>query len=151
MAHLLAAASGLPWKPRGTRDEVCVAEFHAVLLEHLAVAAFDAVHLGRCSGESPLARALEHARWFVERHYAPFPMNFETALACFRTGLEVEPLVRLSPLFFRTRAFELEHGDFQERTFSGRFCSSFRPEVDSLSREPQRELARQVAVLADAR
>lgn len=147
VAHLLAAAAGLSWRPRGTRDEVCIAEFHAILLEHLGVASFDAVHLGRGSAGSPLARALKHARWFVDKHYAPFPMSFETALASFCKALDVELVVRLSPVFFKLRAFELEHEDFRGRTFAARFCSTFRPVADGVSREPQRELARQIEML----
>jgi len=146
LAHLLAAASGLPWKPKGTRDDVCRAEFAAVLLEHLGVYVFDAVVLGRGSANSVLDRTLEHARWFAIEHYAPFPESFDSALDRLRVGVDAEVLVRLSPVFFRLRAFELEHGDFRQRTFGARFCSTFRPEVDvdGSSRQPQRELACQV-------
>lgn len=147
LSHLLAAASGLPWKPKGTRDDVCRAEFAAVLLEHLGVYVFDAVVLGRGSTDTVLDRTLEHARWFVIEHYAPFPESFDSALARIRTAIDPEPLHRLAPIFFRLRAFELAHHDFRRRTFGARFCSTFQPEVDALSRRPQCELVFQVGQL----
>jgi hypothetical protein len=150
LCHIVAAASGLSWKPRGPRDAICVAEFNAVLLEHLLGGVLEAVLLGHVSPSAARERALEQGRWFVEDHYAPFPATFETAFDHFRAGLDTETVVRLSPIFFRLRAYELEHDDYRERSFSGRFCSSFPPEIDAGSREPQTELAQQLAALGCA-
>jgi hypothetical protein len=151
LAHLLAAASGLPWKPRGTRDDLCFAEFNAVLLEHLGVYIFDAVLLGRGNSQTAHVRALAHARWFALEHYAPFPVDFDSALARFRACLDSSVVVRLSPMFFRLRAFELSHHDFRAHTYSARFCSTFVPDVDAVSSEPQRLLASQLEALLGER
>ena len=147
VAHLLAAAGGIAWKPRGTRNEICLAELNAVLLEHLGVNTLEAVLLGRGHAGAALDRAIEHARWFATEHYAPFPESFDSALARFREGLDVEVIVRLSPVFFRMRAFELEHADFRERVFSAQFCSTLRPRVAPGWRELQQEFASQLGAL----
>jgi hypothetical protein len=146
VAHLLAAASGLPWKPHGTRDAICVAEFGAVLLEHLLGGVLEAVFLGHESLSTVCECALEQGRWFVETHYAPFPVSFEAAFLSFRGGLDAEAVVRLSPIFFRLRALEL-HEDVRMRTLAAQFCSTFQPELDAVSREPQRQLRHVVAGL----
>ncbi len=127
VAHLLAAAGGLPWKPSGTREEVCAAEFNAVLVEHLAVSVLEAELLGR--GSDLLEPTLRHLRWFVEEHYAPFPVSFDEALERFLHMLDREAVVRLSPVLFRTRVFELNEHDFRDRTLQGRFTSGFAPRV----------------------
>lgn len=147
LAHLIAAAAGLPWKPRGTRDQICFAEHAAIFLENLAVNAFDAVHCG--GNNDVLDRTVEHARWFVEQHYAPFPSSAEVALARVRDDADLEVIVGLSPIFFRLRAYELAHSDFRERTFGARFSSAFRSPIDDVSRGPQRVLAAQLVALRE--
>lgn len=131
VAHLLAAASGLSWKPSGTRDDVCFAELAAVLLEHLADNVSSAVLLGRGTAEGALSRTLEYARWFIDEHYKPFPVSFDRALAEFVSGLEIETAARLSPVLFRTRIFELEHQDARELVLEAAFSSHFVPEASS--------------------
>jgi hypothetical protein len=131
VAHLLAAASGLAWKPSGARDDVCRAEYNAVFIENL-------VHLDRA--ECGLERTIEHARWFVEQHYAPFPVTADAAVDSLVHALDVDMLTILSPVFFRMRAFERSHPDFLRRTYSGSFSSQFRPSVGALIGQAQREL-----------
>jgi hypothetical protein len=107
---------------------------------------FDSVVLGR-EGNNAVERSLEHARWFAEEHYAPFPASFDAALERFCRRLDVEAVVRLSPIFFRTRAYELEHPDFAFRSFGARFSSSFRPPVGDTSAELQAGLLHQLEQL----
>ncbi len=125
VAHLLAAAGGLPWRPLGTRDEVSTAEFNAVLLEHLASNVLNAVLLGSGTVEDALERTLEHARWFLEVHYAPFWCSFDEALAALATRVDVETVTRLSPVFFRVRVFELGHDGVREEKITASFSSAF--------------------------
>lgn len=146
VAHLLVAASWLPWKPTGTRDEICASEFNSVLLEHLAVDVLDAIVLGH-SAHGSLPRVLEYARHFAEVHYAPFPVSFEDAVDRFCEGLDAETILRLSPVFFRTRAFELAHQDRTDHVLSASFSSAFTPESCALTRSAREALARQLGAL----
>ena len=144
LAHLLAAASGLAWKPAGTREQICFAELHSVFLERLLGAALGVVLLEQ---KRDLGRTLDHTRWFVAEHYAPFPVGFEEALERLRRALDGEALLRLSPLFFRARAFELKHQDSRERTFSASFSSMLAPRASGLLHDARAELARYMAAL----
>ncbi|HZV01166.1 MAG TPA: hypothetical protein VFF73_30925 [Planctomycetota bacterium] len=104
----------------GTRDEICLAEFSAVFLEHLLGAALNVVLFGETRDVS---RVLEHARWFTDEHYAPFPISFDEAFRCLRAAAEPAVLVRLSPVFFRLRAFELSRTEFRTQTVCAAFSS----------------------------
>jgi hypothetical protein len=146
VAHLLAAAGGLPWKPAGTREEICYAEHAAVLLEHLSVAVLEAELFGR--GPDALDRTLAHSRWFVEEHYAPFPVSFDEALDRFVRELDREAVVRLSPVLFRTRVFELKEQDSRERTLQGSFSSQFNPRVTGPLLRAREALGRELEALA---
>jgi hypothetical protein len=101
------------------------------------------------TGGDPLARALEHARWFVEAHYAPFPVSFDEGLQAFARGLDLEAVVRLSPVFFRTQAFELEQGDARERVLHGAFSSEFAPEPEGVLSRLRQELESALVALAE--
>ena len=116
VAHLMLGWHGyMAWRPQGPRDMVCHAEFNAVYLEVLLLAGraeLVASGIGTATLEIPplslvLERAagstLEHMRWFVEQHYAPFPVPFGEALARFWASLKPERLERLLPLFWEAR------------------------------------------------
>src|SRR5207249_4300927 len=120
-------------------------ELSAVLIEHLCVNVFDGVYAGRGAPDTSAARALEHARWFVEEHYRPFPLPFEAALADLRARVDTEPLVRLSPVLFRVRARELEVPVSRRDRFHAAFSSLLAPR-GALSRV-QEELVRQLEVV----
>ncbi len=145
VAHLLAAAGGLSWRPAGTREEVCHAEFNAVLLEHLGVAVLESELLDR--DRDILKRTLGHARWFVEEHYAPFPVSFDEALERFVCKLDRETVVRLSPVLFRTRVFELKDPNSRERTLQGSFSSLFAPRVAGPLLRAKEALGRELEAL----
>lgn len=127
VAHLLAAASGLPWAPMGARESVCFSEFNSVFIEHLANHVVEHVHGGAIASRDILPVTLEHVRWFVEVHYAPFPVDFDEALERFRDGVDLEAVVRLAPVYFRTRAVELHRDDHRQRSFGAAFMSTWDP------------------------
>jgi hypothetical protein len=107
VAHLLiAAASRLPWRPQGESWLVRFAEYNAVFVEHLLVETFNCVAQGGIAPESVLPKVLKHARWFVEEHFAPFPVTAEEAYRHLCAGLDADALVRLSPYFFAVKSNE---------------------------------------------
>ena len=107
VAHLMLGWHGyMAWKPQGPRDEVCMAEFNAVYLEVLLVAAGPNEPLLRTGLWRAAGSTLEHMRWFAEQHYAPFPIPYGEALARFWATLRPYRLERLLPLFWEARQTE---------------------------------------------
>ena len=139
VSHLLLAASDqLPWRPSGTREEICFAEYNAVLLEHLLLRAVQ--------GEPPglaVRASLGHAAWFCREHYAPFPVEPAEALRRFREGLDPELVLRLFPFFWGVRVVELARGGAQDLTFRLAFESTDEPPAS-----PDCEAARRLARLS---
>lgn len=129
LAHLLIAANGgLPWLPRGNSWRL--AEYNAVFIETLLNHIRYAVVSRPMDGAVILKRTLRHARWFVEKHYAPFPVPAEEAYRLF--CWEIDPVVigRLSPLFFDLRAMEMHDPLGPEGGgFTIRFAASQTPPV----------------------
>lgn len=148
VAHLIAAASGLPWKPAGSREDVCFAEYNAVLVEHLAVEVHRCVVALERDRGRVLPSALEHARWFCTTHYAPFPVPPEEALQRFLAGLDRNIFVRLSPYFFQLKAAE---SSAVGTWYRGEFDSEDRPAVTLWPLACQRELGRQLRELVTLR
>lgn len=137
VSHLLLAASDkLPWRPSGTRVEICFAEYNAVLLEHLLLRAVQ--------GEAPglaVRASLGHAAWFCREHYAPFPVEPAEALRRFREGLDLEGALRLFPFFWGVRVVELASAGARGCTFRLAFDSGDEPPA-SPDCEASRRLAR---------
>jgi hypothetical protein len=106
LAHLLiASCSSLEWYPSGTDEQLRLAEYNAVLLENILDRSYSAasqpgLEAGIIDG------AINHARWFVENHYSPFPISAEEAYRRFCFRIRLEDLVRLSPYFFKQKARE---------------------------------------------
>lgn len=114
LAHLLVGAgSNLLWYPGGTDAEVRISEFNAVFLENLFSYAYDHVACGSIAQETILPRTMQYACWFVEKHYAPFPMPFDEAYRRFCAGINAEVLTNLSHYFFAQK--DLEHHDRQRK------------------------------------
>jgi hypothetical protein len=106
LAHLLVAANGgLPWLPFG--ESWRLAEYNAVFIETLLNHIRYAVVSQPIGGAVILKRTLRHARWFVDKHYAPFPVPAEEAYRLFCWQIYPSVIGRLSPLFFDLRAKEL--------------------------------------------
>jgi hypothetical protein len=127
LAHLIVAASGLPWKPAGPQSDICFAEYNAVLMEHL----LDRTYRAAISREFELSEVVPglvpHMTWFVTKHFAPFPATPEVALKKFRTGLSAESATRLSPLFYDMKRAELGDPGHMKATWTARFRSSTSP------------------------
>jgi hypothetical protein len=128
LAHLFVAANGgLPWLPRGEARPL--AEYNAVFVETLLNHIRYAVVSRPMDGADILRRTLRHARWFVEKHYAPFPVPAEEAYRLF--CWQIDPIVigRLSPLFFDLRTVELQAPGGPEEGVSLTFAASHAPPV----------------------
>ena len=101
LAHLLVGVgSNLLWYPGGTDAEVRISEFNAVLLENLLSYTYEHVTCRSIELEVILPKTAQYACWFVEKHYAPFPMSFDEAYRRFCAGINVEVLTNLSHYFF---------------------------------------------------
>jgi hypothetical protein len=116
LAHLLIAANGgLAWRPCGHDAERRTAEYNAILLEHLMDRVYNSVMLRPSPVREILAATLRHARWFVDEHYAPFPVPAEEAYRQFCWQIDPILMVRLSPLFFDLKHLERTDPDCRSR------------------------------------
>jgi len=107
LAHLLIAAAGnLPWRPAGEDKLVRHAEYNAVFVETLLDQIYNCVVFRSIRPDAILAECLRYGRWFVEEHFAPFPMPAEEAYRLFCRNINAAPLVRLSPYFFAQKRLE---------------------------------------------
>lgn len=112
MCHLLiAACSRLEWHPSGSRDLMCLAEYNAVLLETLLSRIAYATRDGHVFQPSLIAAVTKRMRWFVYRHFAPFPMEGEELWARFAGNIAAADVVRLCPYYFAMWAAERDHAD----------------------------------------
>jgi LPS sulfotransferase NodH len=139
LAHvLIGMGSSLLWCPRGSDDEVRISEFNAVFLEHLLSTAYECVMCRSISLQEILPKALRHARWFVQEHYAPFPMATEEAYRQFCTGIDPATLADLSPYFFMQKDRE-RVGNHRRRVWEMRLKR--RPPVELSERGHQFQAA----------
>ena len=112
LAHLLVAMSSpLLWLPQGKDHEVRLAEYNAVFLEHLLSNAYNCVVYRSIASKDVLAETLRFVRWFVEKHYAPFPIAPEEAYRQFCWGIDPVAVSSLAAYFFVQRARELQGGN----------------------------------------
>ena len=117
LAHLLVAASStLPWKP-GRGNKAKLAEFNAFLVENILDAIYNCVLHKTDRVDRILPFAAARARWFVEEHYAPFPMSTKGAFDEFRARIDGASMVRLSPLFLNQKRCERTYPHFRSRTY----------------------------------
>jgi hypothetical protein len=112
LAHLLIAmSSDLHWLPKGSPDQVRISEYNAVLLERLLSNTYNCVALRLIEPGDVVSETLDYARWFVEKHYAPFPVAAEEAYRQFCGGIDAGAVASLAPYFFVQRARELRARD----------------------------------------
>lgn len=139
LAHILVAASGnLDWLPVGTDHEIRIAEYNATFLENLLSKTFHNV-LNKSECPPPiLDGALRFLRWFVIKHFAPFPMPPEEAYRRFCWGIDASTVVRLSPLFFAMRLAEHTDEGFREKRWETHFSAQDVPETTEFTAECQR-------------
>jgi len=114
LAHLLVGmGSNLPWCPAGPDTEVRISEFNAAVLENLLSYTYEHIARQSITLEAVLPATLQYARWFVEKHYAPFPIPLDEAYRRFRLGIDIDAITDLSHYFFtqKERERQDEHHD----------------------------------------
>jgi hypothetical protein len=130
VAHLLLAASGgLCWFPAGEIDTVRVAEYNAVFLENLFHNSYMCIVSRSIEPRAILPLTIKYARWFVEHHFAPFPLTAEEAYCQFCRGLNPEMLTRLSPVFFEQKRKE-QQTDYKNRQWELRLPLTGHTDLD---------------------
>lgn len=107
LAHLIIAANGdMAWAPEGGTEAIKLAEYNAVFLEHLLNNIYDAVMSQHTNGWEAFSPTLTYARWFVESHFAPFPISAEEAYCQFCWHIDGKTIVGLSSYFFEQKRAE---------------------------------------------
>lgn len=126
VAHLMVAANGrLQWLPEGDKAVIKIAEYNAVFLEHLLNETYNDIISGACNLPKGFERALLHARWFVETHYAPFPLLAEEAYSQFCRHVDPAKITRLCIYFFEQKRAERRDPDFMSKRWELTFnCDS---------------------------
>lgn len=143
LAHLLiAATTKLEWNPQGSPDHARLAEYNAVLLETLFYRIGYLVRDGYRPDPSVLGATLRRMRWFVYKHYHPFPMEAEEAFCRFCCSVAPERIVRLSPLFFDLWFEEIAEENPQARDWALSFNEHATPVTSDLTKRCQETVAR---------
>jgi precorrin-6B methylase 1 len=128
LAHLIIAANGnLYWSPQGDRETLKLAEYNAVFLEHLLNNIYNCVVSQKQSELDAFSQTLAHARWFVEKHFAPFPLSPEEAYCQFCRHIDPEMIVGLSPYFFEQKRAERNNSDYKRMSWMLTIYSNDRP------------------------
>lgn len=118
LAHVIvAASSNLSWLPTATGDELRMAEYNAVLMENLFDKTLYFVKHKKPDIDTILRPALKYLRWFVDKHFAPFPIPAEEAYRRFCNSIDEESVVRLSPYFFNLSMAQSNQPDFMQKTW----------------------------------
>jgi len=153
LAHLLIAASGnMPWAPEGDDATIRFAEYNAVLIEDLLDRILWAL-LSRCvKDDKAISQTAIHAAWFVEHHYAPFPISAEEAFSLFAEQIDAEAIVRLSPYFFRLRLAERRDPEFPLKEWTLSADATKPPKIEgSIERKYVNAVRRQMTLLTTSR
>lgn len=134
LAHLLVGACGnLPWCPEGGQEEVRLAEYYAVFLENLFDKVYGYVVAGAFNAERVLHEAITYARWFVEVHYAPFPLPAEEAYRRFCWNMNVQAISRLSPVFFALKRVERTFPEYRDQIWELHFNTGDAPPPEQVA------------------
>ena len=117
-AHLMIAANGnLLWAPDGDNPTIKIAEYNAIFLEHLLNNTYNCIMQGQDNTQVALERARQHARRFVENHYAPFPLSAEEAYSQFCYHIDPDRIANLSNYFFEQKKAERADVDFMQKSW----------------------------------
>src|SRR5262249_45099136 len=111
-----------------------------VMIEHLLARIYT-------SAEAIVDQTRTYGRWFVESHYAPFPLSYEEAEQRLVSSFDIEALTRLSPLYFEQKHRELD-GDFMTRSWTLSFESAEIPQATATWRTLQPLVAQTVSMMA---
>lgn len=131
LAHLLIAANGeLPWRPDGEDVLVRLAEYNAVFIEHLFNESYNCVVDRSIKPKAILSAVLCYTRWFVERHFAPFPVWSEEAYRRLCWNLDISVMGRLSPHYYDVRRKERRPPALRAQEYSLSFTSADCPQPE---------------------
>ncbi|MGR3279117.1 hypothetical protein ACSYAD_29050 [Acaryochloris marina NIES-2412] len=133
LVHLIVAACGtLPWLPRGDRALVCIAEYCAVLLENLFDKTCNSVIFRTDVNYASFAESVKYMDWFVNEHYAPFPISANAAYQRFCRYINPFIVSRLFPYYFQVKRYERTHENYRQAKYQFSFTSIDQPNVDEL-------------------
>lgn len=151
LVHVIVAACGqLPWQPKGPRELVCMAEYNAVLLENLFDKTCNAVVFGTTTDANTLAATIAHMEWFVNQHYAPFPISAAAALQRFLRFVDPFVVSRLFPYYLVVKRYERTHADYRQAEYQLQFTSQDQPVVDEVGWLAQWSIYRQLKAAQSA-
>ena len=127
LSHLLVAAcSLLPWRPAGDQAGVFLAEYNAVMTEHLLDRLYRA-SIREIPATTVASGLLAHGEWFTTEHFTPFPTTTSEALTRWSRGMEPGRLGSLAPLFFTMKNEERRDPGYMQRTWTARFAKNDTP------------------------
>jgi len=149
LAHLLIAGNGnLPWAPEGGKDTIKLAEYNAVFLEHLLTNTYQSVVAKDRDDWEVFSRTMAYARWFVEKHFAPFPVSAKRAYCQFSLQIDAETVAGLSPYFFEQKRAERTNPDYRLKSWVLRIKSHDWPTpLEPVGIEFKRAVKRQIVHL----
>jgi hypothetical protein len=134
LAHLLIGACGnLEWCPEGGDRDVRLAEYYAVFIENLFDKIYGHLIAGTFEPERVLHETINYSRWFVDVHYAPFPIPAEEAYRRFCWNIDVDAITRLSPLFFALKRVERTFPDYRDQIWELHFNTSDAPQAEQVA------------------
>lgn len=140
LVHLIIAANGqLAWQPTSDRNHTCMAEYNAVLLEHIFVNTFDCITLKSIPESEIWPKSRQFMQWFTRDHYAPFPMTEEEAAEQFLDRINPKLVSRLFPYFFSLKFRERTDPTYRRADYHFLFTSEDDPasDKDSWAAEPE--------------
>lgn len=138
LVHLIVAANGnLTWLPHKQREVACLAEYNAVLLETLFDRTCNMLIFNTVNYRNLWVVVLKHMQWFVEKHFAPFPISNEEAYQHF--CCQVNPFVvsRLFPYYLAIKRYERSHSNYREAEYQLSFNSDDQPNIDNIGQIAQ--------------
>ena len=133
LVHLIVAANGsLSWLPQRHRSLACLAEYNAVLLEQLFDRTCNATMRGKATSCDVFTDCLNHMSWFVNEHFAPFPVSEHEAYQQFCAQINPFIVSRLFPYYFSVRQHELTNSNHRESEYQLTFASTDQPAIDEI-------------------
>lgn len=134
LAHLLIGACGnLEWCPEGGQEDVRLAEYYAVFIENLFDKVYGHKMMGSYHRDTVLYESISYARWFVDVHYAPFPIPAEEAYRRFCKHMDIDAIVRLSPFFFALKHVERTFPTYRDQIWELHFNTHDAPPAEQVA------------------
>ncbi|MBD2578755.1 hypothetical protein [Oscillatoria sp. FACHB-1406] len=145
LVHLIIAANdNMFWLPRGERDAVCWAEYNAVFLENLFDKTCNAIAFGTSSNPDAFGETVKYMDWFVNQHYAPFPVSATLAVRHFCEQIDPFLVACLFPYYLYLKTYERTHSNYRSGQYELDFTARDRPPADELGWLAQWSIYRQL-------